>query len=61
MLKLAISKNLSLVEDEWFRLKELLEVQDGKKIDSDSEIVQRGIRVAIESLEKSAAKKDKQP
>ena len=58
---MAISKNLSLVEDEWFRLKELLQVQDGKDIDSDSEIVQRGIRVAIESLEKSAAKKDKQP
>jgi len=58
---LAISKNLSLVEDEWFRLKELLQVQDGKNIDSDSEIVQRGIRIAIESLEKSAAKKDKQP
>lgn len=58
---MAISKNLSLVEDEWFRLKELLQVQDGKNIDSDSEIVQRGIRIAIESLEKSAAKKDKQP
>lgn len=55
----SISKNLSLDENDWSKLKDLVQKTENRVIESDSEIIQIAMKHVIKSLEDKLKKMEK--
>lgn len=55
----SISKNLSLDENDWLKLKDLVQKTENRVIESDSEIIQIAMKHVIKSLEDKLKKMEK--